>query len=49
MLNDLWVLDLDSMEWTELKPEGDPPHVRCSHTAVHMGSRIVFFGGSYYR
>lgn len=49
MLNDLWVLDVASMQWTELHPEGQLPHVRCSHTAVVMGTNIVIFGGSYYR
>lgn len=49
MLNDLWVLDVASMQWTELHPEGQLPHVRCSHTAAVMGTSIVIFGGSYYR
>ena len=49
MLNDLWVLDTATMQWTELHPEGELPHKRCSHTAVAMGTSIVFFGGSYYR
>lgn len=49
MLNDLWVLDVASMQWTELHPEGELPHKRCSHTAVVMGTSIFIFGGSYYR
>lgn len=49
MLNDLWLLDTASMQWTELQPKGQLPHVRCSHTAVVMGTSIVIFGGSYYR
>lgn len=48
-MNDLWALDLSSKEWTELHPEGEVPHIRCSHTAVAMGTLIVIFGGSYYR
>ena len=49
MLNDLWVLDTATMQWTELHAEGELPHKRCSHTAVAMGTSIFFFGGSYYR
>lgn len=49
MLNDLWVLDTATMQWTELHPEGELPHTRCSHAAVAMSTSIVFFGGSYYR
>ena len=49
MQNDLWVLDLSTMQWTQLHPKGEAPHIRCSHTAVLMGQDIVFFGGSYYR
>lgn len=49
MLNDLWVLDTAIMQWTELHPEGELPHTRCSHTAVAMGRSIIYFGGSYYR
>ena len=49
MMNDLWVLDLSSMQWSQLHPKGDAPHIRCSHTAVLVGQSIVFHGGSYYR
>ena len=51
MLNDIWALDVGTMQWTELHPSSSEPlpHVRCSHTAVAMGTSIVFFGGSYYR
>ncbi|KAA6425251.1 MAG: hypothetical protein FRX49_04746 [Trebouxia sp. A1-2] len=49
MQNDLWVLDLSTMQWTQLHPKGEAPHIRCSHTAVLMGQDIVCFGGSYYR
>ncbi len=49
MQNDLWVLDLSTMQWTQLHPKGETPHIRCSHTAVLMGQDIVFFGESYYR
>ncbi|KAL0052870.1 hypothetical protein WJX82_009025 [Trebouxia sp. C0006] len=49
MQNDLWVLDLSTMQWTQLHPKGEAPHIRCSHTAVLVGQDIVFFGGSYYR
>ena len=49
MLNDLWVLDLGTMQWTQLQPQGKAPHIRCSHTAVLVGQDIIFCGGSYYR
>jgi len=49
MQSDLWVLDLSTMQWTQLHPKGETPHIRCSHTAVLVGQDIVFFGGSYYR
>ena len=49
MMIDLWVLDLSSMQWSQLHPKGEAPHIRCSHTAVLVGQSIVFHGGSYYR
>ncbi|KAK9807704.1 hypothetical protein WJX72_006635 [[Myrmecia] bisecta] len=49
MLADLWVLDLASMQWRQLRPEGAQPHVRCSQTAAAVGDQIYYHGGSYYR
>lgn len=51
MLNDLWRLDTaaERLEWQQLSPSGTAPHPRCSHTAVAVGSDIVFHGGSYYK
>jgi hypothetical protein len=47
MLDDLWQLKLnDTPEWRPLKPSGHKPSRRCSHTAVAMGSNIVFHGGA---
>ncbi|PNH07325.1 Acyl-CoA-binding domain-containing protein 5 [Tetrabaena socialis] len=37
MFGDLWVLDVDSMTWRQLQPEGPAPHARCSHTAAAAG------------
>ena len=51
MLNDVYALDTaaDSLAWRPLNPGGQAPHVRCSHSAVAVGTDIVFHGGSYYR
>lgn len=48
MLDDLWKLDLQSMQWQRLKPGGPQPHVRCSTAAGVVGSNIVYFGGAFY-
>jgi Galactose oxidase, central domain len=47
MLDDLWQLDLsDTPTWHALSPSGRKPGRRCSHTAVAVGSEIIFHGGA---
>lgn len=48
MLDDVWRLDLASERptWQQLNPAGQKPGPRCSHTAVAVGSDIVFHGGA---
>jgi hypothetical protein len=47
MLDDLWRLELnDNPTWQPMSPSGRKPSPRCSHTAVAMGSNIVFHGGA---
>lgn len=48
-LADLWSLDLSSLEWTQMAPDGSAaPPARRRHTAIYDPSRnrMVVFGGS---
>jgi hypothetical protein len=47
-LNDVWALDLDTSEWTELSPTDGPPSARQFPAAVYDAprDRMVVFGGS---
>jgi hypothetical protein len=49
MLADLWRLDLATMAWQCLKPEGQQPAPRCSHAAAAVGDSIVYCGGAFYK
>lgn len=40
-LGDLWILDLDSMTWTNPIPQGDAPLPRSLHSANIIGDRLV--------
>merc|ERR1712196_464104 len=46
-LNDLWVFSISSKTWTLLKPRGELPSVRDSHSAVYSPDANVMyvFGG----
>ena len=46
-LNDARQLDTNSMAWSLLSAEGDPPSGRCGHSASLLGDgkSIVFYGG----
>mgnify|MGYP002386127622 CR=1 FL=1 len=44
-LNDLHILDLSSMNWSQPKISGKPPVPRESHTAIVYNSKIVIYGG----
>lgn len=48
MLDDLWKLELSSMQWQQLQPQGQIPHARCSPAAAAVGKYIVYFGGAFY-
>lgn len=48
MLDDLWRLDLTTMQWTQLQPKGQTPHARCSPAAAVVGRYLVYFGGAFY-
>lgn len=41
-LNDLWILDLNSMTWSNPQPEGIPPLPRSLHSANIIGDRLFF-------
>ncbi|CAH2044533.1 unnamed protein product [Thlaspi arvense] len=46
LLNDLHVLDLDSMTWNEIDAVGSPPSPRSDHAAaVHAERYLLIFGG----
>lgn len=50
MLGDLWALDLaPDLAWREIDPDGQAPHVRCSHAVAAVGDDVFFAGGSYYK
>ena len=49
MLDDLWQLHLDSMQWEQLRPDGPTPHPRCSQATAVEDGQLVMFGGSYYK
>lgn len=44
-VNDLWRMDLRSMEWEEIVCEGDIPPPRRYHTMVSYGHCLYLFGG----
>eukprot|EP00658_Telonema_sp_P-2_P082810 TRINITY_DN8821_c0_g1_i1.p1 TRINITY_DN8821_c0_g1~~TRINITY_DN8821_c0_g1_i1.p1 ORF type:complete len:388 (-),score=87.27 TRINITY_DN8821_c0_g1_i1:125-1288(-) len=44
--NDVHVLELDSMEWQQVKPVGGEPTPRCGHSATPVGNcEVLVFGG----
>ena len=44
-LNDVWVLDVESMTWQKVKCGGTPPEPRYGHACQAVGSRMFVFGG----
>eukprot|EP00828_Plagiopyla_frontata_P004583 TRINITY_DN11683_c0_g1_i1.p2 TRINITY_DN11683_c0_g1~~TRINITY_DN11683_c0_g1_i1.p2 ORF type:complete len:147 (+),score=11.02 TRINITY_DN11683_c0_g1_i1:424-864(+) len=44
-LNDLFILQLNTMEWIEVKKFGIEMIPRSSHCAITSGSQIIVFGG----
>ncbi|MCH86416.1 acyl-CoA-binding domain protein, partial [Trifolium medium] len=46
LLNDLHILDLETMTWDEIDAVGVPPSPRSDHTAaVHVDRYLLIFGG----
>ena len=45
MLNDLWVLDLDTLQWTKPAAAGVPPAPRAGHASVLVGDKWFVLGG----
>ncbi|CAI7842338.1 unnamed protein product, partial [Closterium sp. NIES-53] len=44
-LDDLCVLDTDSLSWHDLNPSGSPPPARGYHSMTNLAGRAVVFGG----
>ncbi|KAL6062754.1 SAM domain (Sterile alpha motif) domain containing protein [Balamuthia mandrillaris] len=45
MLNDLFVLNTDTMTWQQISPHGTVPSARAGHTATAIMDKIFIFGG----
>ncbi|OQR88806.1 hypothetical protein THRCLA_10088 [Thraustotheca clavata] len=44
-LNEVWVLDLETSTWSQIKCEGKSPAPRYNHSATLVGSKMFIFGG----
>ncbi|EQC27300.1 hypothetical protein SDRG_14921 [Saprolegnia diclina VS20] len=44
-LDEVWVLDLETSAWSQVKCEGKPPAPRYSHSATLVGAKMFVFGG----
>jgi N-acetylneuraminic acid mutarotase len=46
-MNTVWVLDLSTLNWSQLFPSGTPPEPRFGHSAIYdgVGQRMIVFGG----
>lgn len=44
-LNDSWLLDLDTLQWTKPTVAGDAPTPRAGHASVLVGERWYILGG----
>ena len=49
MLNDLCVLDLDSMSWNSVETYGTKPEGRQGHGAILQEKNLILFGGCNYK
>lgn len=45
LLGDLYVLDLDKLEWSEISAAGQSPMPRSGHSCVTVGDFMIIFGG----
>ena len=43
--NDLYILDLEVMAWTQPKCDGPTPSPRQGHTAIQVGTNLIIQGG----
>lgn len=44
-MNELWVLNIENLEWKKVNCDGEVPPPRYGHTAHLVGSRMFIFGG----
>jgi len=44
-LDDLWIMDTKTCEWTEIHVEGDRPGDRRSHGCCTVDKKMFVFGG----
>ena len=44
-LNDVWVLDINTLAWQKVHPGGVPPEKRYGHSCQIVGNRMFVFGG----
>src|SRR5690606_5978904 len=47
-LNDFWKVNLDTLEWTEIKTLNKHPEPRCNFNMHCKGNKIYLFGGYNY-
>src|SRR5262245_36586738 len=45
---DVWVVGLSSLAWSQLSPSGTPPSARSEHSAIYdpVGDRVIVYGGT---
>ena len=43
--NDVWVLDIQLAQWTQIETTGASPKARFSHTACLIGTAVLIYGG----
>ncbi|KYQ92341.1 Kelch repeat-containing protein [Tieghemostelium lacteum] len=47
LLNDLYILDLETLEWSKPTVQGDHiPSPRCGHSSITIGNKLYVFGGT---
>ncbi|EPY52177.1 cell end marker Tea3 [Schizosaccharomyces cryophilus OY26] len=45
LLGDLWLFDLETVSWTEIRPVGNFPCPREGHKVVSFGNKLYMYGG----
>eukprot|EP01132_Coremiostelium_polycephalum_P000818 gene818-1024_t len=46
LYNDIYILNVDNLEWTKPMTFGDIPTPRCGHSCISIGPKLFMFGGS---